>query len=342
MKFAGLASIQSMTRRLRFGFLCVLATTVPLAGQAVDLCDCARSPGLRRFDAGDPRTYPPGTTGCAAACQSGSIVLSVPADGVLRFASFTASGAFTIGFRPNATNTPVTMLVAGDVVLRAPACCGTVVVSGHEGGPGSAKEVGAPGLGGPGAYKGGRGHGPPLGLGGLTPGGNGEGPGGGWGSTTNFEAIGGTFTGPPELQPLVGGSGGGGGSGNGFEGACNGGGGGGGGGALLIRANGRITIENFHLSADGGTGGEPGDRNCAQGGAGGSGGAIRLVARAFTVAGTARVTAAAGKPAYRAGTATAGRVRLESLDGTVPSAIETEPIAARAIVNSPPQTSGAK
>jgi hypothetical protein len=56
------------------------------------------------------------------------------------------------------------------------------------------------------------------------------------------EAIGGTFTGTPELKPLIGGSGGGGGSGSGFAAACNGGGGGGGGGAILIAANGRVSI----------------------------------------------------------------------------------------------------
>jgi hypothetical protein len=330
MKSAGIRAVRGVLVRLRFGLLCVLAATAPLAAQTVaDLCDCGAAGGLRPFDAGDPRTYPAGTTGCAAPCQAGSIVLPLPPDGVLRFSSFTAAGAFDVTFRPNAGNTPVTLLVAGDVVLRAPACCGTLDVAGHPGEAGSARGVGAAGLGGPGAFKGGRGHGPPLGLGGMTPGGNGEGPGGGWGSTTNFEAIGGTFTGTPELQPLIGGSGGGGGSGNGFEAACNGGGGGGGGGALLIKANGRVTIENFRLIADGGPGGEPGDRKCAQGGAGGSGGAVRVVARTIAASGTAQITAEAGRPAYRAGTATAGRIRLEPADAVVPPALRTEPLAAR-------------
>ena len=330
MEFAGFRHLLTVARRLRFSFLCVFLATVPAVAQGVvDLCDCAGTAGLRPFDAGDPRTYPAGTTGCVSACESGSIVLPVPPDGIMRFSSFSATGAFTVGFRPNAANTPVTLLVAGDVVLRATTCCGTLAVAGQPGEPGSARGVGAGGIGGPGAYRGGRGHGPPLGLGGLTPGGNGEGPGGGWGATTNFEAIGGTFTGRPELQPLIGGSGGGGGSGFGFDPPCNGGGGGGGGGALLIVANGRITIDNFHVSADGGGGGEPGDRKCAQGGAGGSGGAVRLVARTFVGGGAARITAKAGAPGYRAGTATAGRVRLESLDSTAQSAFGTEPIAIR-------------
>lgn len=330
MKFVGLGRVGPVVLLLRFGLLCVLAATVPLAAQGVvDLCGCATAPALRPFDAGDPRTYPAGTNGCDTACQGGKVVLPLPPDGILRFSSFTATGAFTIAFQPNAANTPVTLLVSGDVVLRGPACCGTISVTGHPGEAGSAAAVGAPGLGGPGGFKGGRGHGPPLGLGGLTPGGNGEGPGGGWGSTTNFEAIGGTYTGTLELQPLIGGSGGGGGSGNGFEGACNGGGGGGGGGALLIKANGRIALDNFSIAADGGAGGEPGERNCAQGGAGGSGGAVRLVAQTMSGAGTVLISAQAGKPGYRAGTATAGRIRLESLDGSARTAFSTEPIAIR-------------
>ena len=319
-----------MVRKGTLVLLACLASVGPgLAQTAIDLCGCARESTLRPFDAGEPRTYPAGTTGCAAACQSGSIVVPLPSDGILRFSSFTVAGAFTIAFRPNATNTPVTLLVSGDVVLRAPACCGTFGMSGSTGEMATSRGVGAGGLGGPGAFRGGRGHGPPLGLGGLTPGGNGEGPGGGFGATTNVEAIGGTFTGTPELQPLVGGSGGGGGSGFGFDPPCNGGGGGGGGGALLIKANGRITVQNFQVVADGGPGGEPGDRNCAQGGAGGSGGAIRLVARTFAASGTARLTARAGEPAYRGGTATAGRIRIESLDNTGQTTFTTEPIATR-------------
>ena len=61
----------------------------------------------------------------------------------------------------------------------------------------------------------------------------------------------------------------------------------------------------------------------------GSGGAVRLVTRLFTATGTARLTAKAGPAAYRGGTATAGRIRLESLDGSAPASITTEPIAIR-------------
>jgi hypothetical protein len=317
-----------MTRRACLLALC-FTLTATLAAQEADVCGCSRDAQLRPFDAGDPRTYPTGTTGCATSCGQGTIVLPLPADGVLRFSSFTANGTFAISFRPNAANTPATLLVAGDVTLKAPACCGELTVNGHAGGHGSASSVGEAGPGGPGAWRGGRGHGPPLGVGALTPGGNGEGPGGGWGSTTNFEAIGGTFTGTPELDPLIGGSGGGGGSGFAFDAGCQGGGGGGGGGALLIKANGRVTIEHFRISADGGVGGEPGSRTCAQGGAGGSGGAIRIVAGAFASNGTAEITAKAGRPGYRAGVATAGRVRLESQDASADRAFTTEPSAIR-------------
>jgi len=334
MKLAHQPGLSRIPLWLRLVGVCLLAaTTSAVAQDLADLCGCARDSGLKGFNAGDPSTYPAGTTGCASACQSGTIVLAIPADGVLRFSSFTASGPFTISFRPNATNTPVTLLVSGDVVLRAPVCCGTLTIVGHTGDAATAaRGVGVGGLGGPGAFRGGRGHGQPLGVGGLTPGGNGEGPGGGWGATTNVEALGGTFTGTPELQPLVGGSGGGGGSGSGFEPACLGGGGGGGGGAILLKANGRIALQNFQLVADGGPGGQPADRSCAQGGAGGSGGAIRLVARTFSATDAARLTAKGGEPAHRGGVATAGRIRLESADNSSETAFSTEPTASRALV----------
>jgi hypothetical protein len=312
----------------------VLSAATAVAQGTIELCGCATDASLRPFNAGDPRTYPPGTSGCVAACEAGAIALPLPPDGTLRFSSFAATGAFTISFISNPSNTPATILVAGDVTLRAPRCCGTVTVAGNPGTPGTVQAVGTGGAGGPGGWRGGRGHGRPLGVGGLTPGGNREGPGGGWGATTNVEAIGGTFTGTPTFEPLIGGSGGGGGSGNQQAAACIGGGGGGGGGALLIKANGRVTLDNFTIVADGGPGGDPADRACAQGGAGGSGGAVRLVARTFAVTGMARISARAGSPAYRAGDGTAGRIRLEALDDSVRKGLTTEPIAIRTRANS--------
>jgi len=331
MKLASGSGKFGVSLWLRVLAVCLFGTTLPLAAQGVaDLCGCVRDTALKPFDAGDPATYPPGTTGCASACQAGTVVLPLPADGVLRFSRFVADGTFTISFKPNATNTPATLLVAGDVLLKAPACCGTLAVTGSAGNAATVERgVGTGGAGGPGAFRGGRGHGQPPGIGALTPGGNGEGPGGGWGATTNVEAIGGTFTGTPELDPLIGGSGGGGGSGFGFEPACLGGGGGGGGGAIVVKANGQIALQNFQIVADGGPGGQPAERNCAQGGAGGSGGAVRLVARTFTASGTTHVTAKGGVPAHRAGIATAGKIRLESTDTTAQTLFVTDPVASR-------------
>ena len=97
----------------------------------------------------------------------------------------------------------------------------------------------------------------------------------------------------------------------------------------MIRANGRIALQNFQIVADGGPGGEPADRSCAQGGAGGSGGAIRLVAKTFAGDGTVRLTAKGGPPAHRGGDATAGRIRLEATDNTSETAFSTEPVAVR-------------
>src|SRR3954468_15698470 len=78
---------------------CLLAaSTSAVAQDLADICGCGRDSTLKAFNAGDPSTYPAGTTGCTAACESGTITLAIPADAILRFSSFTAPGAFTIGF----------------------------------------------------------------------------------------------------------------------------------------------------------------------------------------------------------------------------------------------------
>ena len=120
MKHACRSRILHLPVWLRVAAICLLgATTSAVAQDIADLCGCARAAG-KAFDAGDPRTYPAGTTGCPSACDGGTIVLPLPEDGVLRFSSFKAEGAFTISFRPNATNTAATLLVAGSAqqVLR--------------------------------------------------------------------------------------------------------------------------------------------------------------------------------------------------------------------------------
>lgn len=300
----------------------------------LDGSSTARAQQARAFDAGNPSTYPAGTMGCTVACESGTITLPLPADGVITFSRFVADGAFTITFAPNARNTPATLRVTGDVVLHAPSCCGSLSLSGHDGGTGTANAGGQGGEGGIGGFKGGYGHAQPIT--GFTIGGNGLGPGGGIGATTTLQASGGEFVGGLELDPIVGGSGGGGGSGGEDVSGCTGGGGGGGGGALLIVAGGKISLQNFGIHADGGAGGDVGDRTCAQGGAGGSGGGIRLVARTFEDLGGAKVTAHGGNAGYKSITGTSGRIRLESSDPTVLHAFTTEPQASRVQVKSRP------
>jgi hypothetical protein len=290
-----------------------------LAQQVLDICGCSGAPGLTAFNAGDPSTYPPGTVGCSTPCSGGSIVMALPADGVLKFSSFTANGAFNVSFGRNAANTPATILVAGDVLLRgAFGCCQTFTVSGSDGSAGSALTAGVGGLGGVGGFRGG--DAAAQAINGFTVGGSGFGPGGGIGGTPTANAIGGTFFGLPELLPLVGGSGGGGGAG--FGGATNGGG-------LLIAANGTLTLQNYFMIANGGTGGSVGNGNCARGGAGGAGGAVRLVASRLVDGGTGQLFAQGQGSGFSGGAGTPGRIRLESIDTSAQTQFFTDPPALR-------------
>ncbi|HEY2431355.1 MAG TPA: hypothetical protein VGI12_01690 [Vicinamibacterales bacterium] len=299
------------------------------AQQIIDLCGCANTPGLQPFDAGTPSTYPAGTSGCAANCSGGTITLQVPPDGILRFTSFTVNGGFNLNFARNAANSPVTILVAGDVLLRgANGCCQTFIVSGSSGSSGSGSGIaGVGGLGGPGGFRGG--DAAAESINGFTTGGTGFGPGGGAGASTSAVAGGGTFFGAPELTPLLGASGGGGGTG--FSGAtnCTGGGGGGGGGGLLIVANGTLTVQNLQVFADGGGGGSVGNGSCTHGGGGGSGGAIRIVARSFVDAGNGQFYARGGGGGFDSPAGTDGRIRLEATDTTAGTMFLTQPSAAR-------------
>ena len=233
---------------IRLALVCLLAATTPaLAQGVVDLCDCASDAGLRPFRR--PLIHgptPPGTTGCASACESGAIVLALPADGVLRFSSFTSLAARSRSASdPNAANTPVTLLVAGDVVLRRPHAAGrwrSPVMERAAAVPAASAPADSAALAhcGVAAVTGRRWVWVDSRLAATA-----RDPAVDGAPQRQFEAIGGTFTGTAELQPLMGGSGGGGGSGFGFEPACNGGGGGGGGGALLIKANGQYRDREF-------------------------------------------------------------------------------------------------
>jgi hypothetical protein len=234
---------QSWTRLARITLL--LAATVlaaPLVAQTPipDFCGCRDNPNsLGAFDTRDKNTWPPGTT------VSGIVVtLPVPADGVLVFDSMRVEWAANQGvacctvevdFQRNAANTPVTLLVKGDVVV---ANTGYVSVRGAGGGNASADVFGAGGLGGNGGFRGG--DGAYRLANGATDGGVALGPAGGVGATGTpaAGAGGGTFIGAADLLPLVGGSGGGGGRSTTASTSCSAGGGGGGGGALSVDTGG--------------------------------------------------------------------------------------------------------
>jgi hypothetical protein len=303
--------------------------TTNIAQQVLDLCGCAGTPGLQPFNAGIPSTYPPGTSGCSSNCNSGTIVIGLPPDGVLRFSSFTVDGGFQVYFARNAANTPATVLVAGDILIRgAFGCCQSFSLGGDSGSPGSgAGTAGVGGFGGPGGFRGGDGS--ALAVNGFDSGGSGLGPGGGAGGTPTAAPGGGVFFGLPELLPLIGGSGGGGGGGYGTSTSCTGGGGGGGGGGLLMVANGTFTMQNYVLDANGGSGGSVGNGSCARGGSGGSGGAIRIVAGRMVNNGAGIFRSNGGTNGFSSNDGTTGRIRLETLDASAQTAFDVTPAAIR-------------
>jgi hypothetical protein len=264
-----------------------------------------------------------------------TVNIAVPADGILRFSSFFARNHLT--FQRNAANTPVTILVSGDVTFSsASGCCWTVTLSGTEGTNASASLPGAGGLGGPGGFRGGDGAQLATNL--FSVGGAGFGPGGGIGGAPG-SCPGGlaTFFGAPDLVPMLGGSGGGGGcSASPTPTSCSAGGGGGGGGGITIAANGTITFSGgYRLFADGGSGGFTANAGCAHAGAGGSGGAIRLVANRFVTASTAELYARGGSNPNNGTPSGAGRIRLESMDASALTAFVTDPPAQRVVGPSP-------
>ncbi len=284
--------------------------------QALDVCGCAGSAtSFGAFSSNVPSTHPPGTTVSGAA-----ITIPLPADGVMVFNSFTVSNTAqgfdaNVVFARNAANTPVTLLVRGNVTIQD----GDIIsLNGGVGSNGTAAAAGVGGQGGPGGFVGGDAA---YQLGNLaSDGGAGIGPGGGLGATAAAGAGGAIFLGLPELRPLVGGSGGGGGRSTTSGSGCSGGGGGGGGGALLIAANGTISISTLSaISANGANGGTAGNSACSSNGNGGSGGAIRLVANAITGTGSLRATGGTG--------AGAGVIRMEAIENSYGT--NTIPVALR-------------
>lgn len=278
-----------------------------------------------------------GSTGADGAFNpTADLELQLPPDGIFNYTSVNIPAGVTVSYIQNAANTPVIMLVQGNVTIY-----GTIDISGQDG------EVFSLNLGGPGGGRGGQGG--RAGQNGQT----GEGPGGGnagpnRGSNTgtcggaaashlNFGESNSRCTergpdtpayGSTTLVPLLGGSGGGGGAGaNNILSSRISGAGGGGGGAMLIAADGLITLNGF-IDASAGNGEirnfsvEGGSTNelTACGGSG-SGGGVRLVASALNGTGSINVNGG-GFCDYRSGfsssqdgwAGSAGRVRFEAND----------------------------
>jgi hypothetical protein len=297
----------------------------------IDICGCAQAPSLGAFDTLDPATYPPGTQSSFR-----NLLIPLPEDGIFVFDSFNIaprpsdSCLLFVGFQRNNANTPVTILVKGNVTMSGTSCTESqLYVSANGGGNGNVQFVGAGGLGGPGGFRGG--DGAYQAMNGASDGGAGFGPAGGLGATASPFIQGhlGSFLGSPDLLPLVGGSGGGGGASNSSSAGCAGGGGGGGGGAILIAANGTISIGPFFLVlADGAGRGDPSNFGCASRGGGGSGGAIRLVAQTITGNGFLGARGGRGDSSSDGNFAPVGRIRMESIINTFTGS--TDPIALRA------------
>ncbi|MEN3340224.1 MAG: hypothetical protein V7647_3900 [Acidobacteriota bacterium] len=315
---------------LLLSLILVSGAGVVVPGQVqLDVCGCRNNPiTLGNFDTADPATYPAGTTFPTINVMN----IPLPADGVMVFSSMNLrerpqwfAYGLTINFLHNAANTPVTLLVSGNVTIGTRV---VVNVSGEQAANGSVNALGKGGLGGPGGFRGGDGAYMLVNFANL--GGTGLGPGGGAGGFDSYRAnghgAGATFLGAPDLLPLVGGSGGGGGASTAISPGCAGGGGGGGGGALLMAANGTITVDG-QIVADGAASGVMGSADCASSGGGGSGGAVRLLAT--TIAGGGQVYARPGSGQYSQLLAQAGSIRLEALniDLTVG---QTTPLATRA------------
>ncbi|MGE0331397.1 MAG: hypothetical protein AB7P37_11950 [Ramlibacter sp.] len=314
------------------------------AALAVGLLACLTGGSAWAYDSGST-----GADGVLNPAVSTEIVL--PPNGVLQYTSVNIPVGVTVTFKKNALNTPVQMIVSGNVTIA-----GTIDVKGQDSPPvgsagnGNQADDGLPGLGGPGGFDGGRGgRSDSTGSATSTMGGAGQGPGGGrggrWPNTANgssgdpYREIGGSARfnsfdhtatdaslygngpgavyGTEALQPLIGGSGGGGGGGGlSFEGS----GGGGGGGAILIAASGTITVTGS-IFAYGGSSGQPAGTGAGSYGGGGSGGAIRLIAT--TLAGNGTINASYGCQYYNTANGTTncnshrhqggrGRIRFEA------------------------------
>ncbi len=240
-----------------------------------------------------------GSTGADGVLSPGaSVELPLPANGILNYTSVNIPKGVTVTFRKNPRNTPVVMLVSGNVKIE-----GVIDIRGAAGKPtgtagdGSPGDDGEPGTGGPGGFDGGRGGREDASLRPeIISGGGGQGPGGGPGGVKLADCTPGTAY--SRVYVMGGGGGhsvpayrhgttacgpvsnvgatfygraygsdrlqpllGGSGGGGGLAGtAIAGSGGGGGGGALLIAADGTIEIIG-EINANGGNAGAVGGSN---------------------------------------------------------------------------------
>lgn len=240
--------------------------------------------------------------------------ITLPPSGILQYTSVNIPSGVTVSFKRNALNTPVQLLVSGDVTIA-----GTISLNGKDAKPtgtagdGALGDDGLPGEGGPGGFDGGRGgKADAASRLELIRGGTGLGPGGGKGGDErkdgcyggvyrHYQGLGAAYAviggngygsswgcgssdllipksyGTAAVTPLIGGSGGGGGlGGSNYSGS----GGGGGGGAILIASSGAINISGV-IDTTGGDGGDIAGTGAGSSGAGGSGGAIKLMASAI-------------------------------------------------------------
>jgi len=240
-----------------------------------------------------------GSTGADGVLSPAATVeLPLPPNGILNYTSVNIPKGVTVTFRKNQRNTPVVMLVSGNVKIE-----GTIDIRGTAGkatgtaGDGSPGDDGEPGLGGPGGFDGGRGGREDAALRPeIINGGGGQGPGGGPGGVKMADCTPGTAY--SRVYVMGGGGGhsqaayrhgttacgsvsnvgatffgraygsdrlqpllGGSGGGGGLAGtAISGSGGGGGGGALLIAADGTIEVIG-EINANGGNAGAVGGSN---------------------------------------------------------------------------------
>lgn len=308
------------------------------------------------------QTFNSGSTGADGALNpTVNTEIQLPESGILNYTSINIPTGVTVSFRRNTLNTPVVLLVQGNVTVAGRIHVNATGSSADVGsaGDGVQADDGNPGRGGPGGFDGGRGGGIAAGT---RRGGTGLGPGGGQGGAERVQyylgtganagyssvgaagsdwdvnglgspgggpvrvAAGGSAYGSNLILPLIGGSGGGGGAG---DDNSPGSGGGGGGGALLIASSGTINITG-RIEAYGGWGGQTAGTGTGSNGGGGSGGAIKLMAN--SIAGNGVVEALGGCRKARnwdynhcREIASAGRVRLEA--NTITRTSATNPAA---------------